>query len=129
VSRSETCIALFRGINVGGRHMLPMKELAGMFESLGASRVRTYIQSGNVVFRPVQIGHKRRAAAGRAHDRAQLADGPQAPRDGGRIKGLVSGGVCSNRHENHHAKTRYAPLHAAIGCAAGGGASVAVSGA
>jgi uncharacterized protein (DUF1697 family) len=45
-----THIALFRGINVGGKNSLPMKELASMFESLGASKVRTYIQSGNVVF-------------------------------------------------------------------------------
>ena len=44
-------IALFRGINVGGRNKLPMKELVSELESLGLSDVRTYIQSGNVVFR------------------------------------------------------------------------------
>jgi uncharacterized protein (DUF1697 family) len=49
----QTYIALFRGINVGGKNSLPMKELASMFESLGASNVRTYIQSGNVVFQSV----------------------------------------------------------------------------
>jgi len=43
-------VALLRGINVGGKHKLPMKELAGLFEAAGCSRVRTYIQSGNVVF-------------------------------------------------------------------------------
>jgi uncharacterized protein (DUF1697 family) len=43
-------IALFRGINVGGNNMLPMKELAALIEALGGTRVRTYIQSGNVVF-------------------------------------------------------------------------------
>ncbi len=48
----DTCIALFRGINIGGRHLLPMKELTGIFERLGATCVRTYIHSGNVVFRP-----------------------------------------------------------------------------
>jgi uncharacterized protein (DUF1697 family) len=46
----HTHIALFRGINVGGKNSLPMKELASIFEILGASKVRTYIQSGNVVF-------------------------------------------------------------------------------
>jgi uncharacterized protein (DUF1697 family) len=46
----KTCIALFRGINVGGRHSLPMKELVALLESLGCRNVRTYIQSGNVVF-------------------------------------------------------------------------------
>jgi uncharacterized protein (DUF1697 family) len=43
-------VALLRGINVGGRNRLPMKELAGLFETVGCASVRTYIQSGNVVF-------------------------------------------------------------------------------
>lgn len=43
-------VALFRGINVGGRGALPMKELVAVLEELGARRVRTYIQSGNAVF-------------------------------------------------------------------------------
>jgi uncharacterized protein (DUF1697 family) len=46
----KTCIALFRGINVGGKNSLPMKELVAILEDLGAGRVRTYIQSGNAVF-------------------------------------------------------------------------------
>jgi len=44
-------VALLRGINVGGKHKLPMKALAELFEEAGAADVRTYIQSGNVVFR------------------------------------------------------------------------------
>lgn len=43
-------IALLRGVNVGGRHKVAMKELAAHFLQLGADRVQTYIQSGNVVF-------------------------------------------------------------------------------
>lgn len=43
-------IALFRGVNVGGKGRLPMKELAALLEDLGARNVRTYIQSGNAVF-------------------------------------------------------------------------------
>lgn len=43
-------IALLRGINVGGKNKLPMKELVGLFETLGCKDVRTYIQSGNVIF-------------------------------------------------------------------------------
>ena len=43
-------IALFRGINVGGKHVLPMKELGSLLDSLGCRNVRTYIQSGNAVF-------------------------------------------------------------------------------
>jgi uncharacterized protein (DUF1697 family) len=43
--------AFLRGVNVGGRHKVPMRELAAFFAELGAREVRTYIQSGNVVFR------------------------------------------------------------------------------
>jgi len=46
----KTWIALFRGINVGGNNILPMKELVRDLESLELNNVRTYIQSGNVVF-------------------------------------------------------------------------------
>jgi len=42
-------VILLRGINVGGHGKLPMKELCRMLEGLGASRPRSYIQSGNVV--------------------------------------------------------------------------------
>lgn len=45
-----TWIALLRGINVGGNNILPMAELRSDLESLGLNNVRTYIQSGNVVF-------------------------------------------------------------------------------
>lgn len=43
-------IAFLRGINVGGKNLLPMKDLAGLFESAGATKVCTYIQSGNAAF-------------------------------------------------------------------------------
>jgi len=43
-------VALLRGINVGGKNVLPMKDLSGMFSDAGCSSVRTYIQSGNVIF-------------------------------------------------------------------------------
>jgi uncharacterized protein (DUF1697 family) len=47
----KSYIALFRGINVGGSHLLPMKDLKLLFEQNGCLDVRTYIQSGNVTFR------------------------------------------------------------------------------
>ncbi len=50
-SLADTNIALLRGINVGGKNKLPMKDLAAMFHETGCSDVRTYIQSGNVLFR------------------------------------------------------------------------------
>ena len=45
----KTYVALFRGINVGGRNSLPMKELVSILETLGCQNIKTYIQSGNVV--------------------------------------------------------------------------------
>jgi uncharacterized protein (DUF1697 family) len=46
----NTYITLLRGINVGGRNKLPMRELVQLLEELGLENVKTYIQSGNVVF-------------------------------------------------------------------------------
>jgi uncharacterized protein (DUF1697 family) len=46
----QTCIALLRGINVGGNNMIPMKDLRLLVERAGCAGVQTYIQSGNVVF-------------------------------------------------------------------------------
>ena len=43
-------VALFRGINVGGNNILRMKDLIALLETLDAYAVKTYIQSGNVVF-------------------------------------------------------------------------------
>lgn len=47
----HTCIAFVRGINVGRTRSVPMKALAADLETAGLERVRTYIQSGNLVFR------------------------------------------------------------------------------
>lgn len=59
----KTWILLFRGINVGGRNILPMKALTELLEGLGFSRIRTYIQSGNVVLRSATKPGKQVAAA------------------------------------------------------------------
>ncbi|NYF78628.1 DUF1697 domain-containing protein [Granulicella arctica] len=48
-------VALLRGINVGGKNSLPMVELVRMFEAAGCGEVKTYIQSGNVVFRSENV--------------------------------------------------------------------------
>jgi len=45
-----TYIALLRGINVGGNNRVSMAELRTCFEALGFTNVRTYINSGNVIF-------------------------------------------------------------------------------
>ena len=44
-------VALLRGINVGGKNLIKMPELKACFEADGFEDVRTYIQSGNVLFR------------------------------------------------------------------------------
>ena len=48
--KSDRWIALLRGVNVGGKNKLPMKQLVEVFQNAGCQHVKTYIQSGNVVF-------------------------------------------------------------------------------
>jgi len=43
-------IAMLRGINVGGQKIVKIEKLRASFEALGFHKVRTYVQSGNVVF-------------------------------------------------------------------------------
>lgn len=43
-------VALLRGINVGGKNLIKMADLVACFEAQGFKNVRTYIQSGNVIF-------------------------------------------------------------------------------
>lgn len=43
-------ICLLRGINVGGNNTISMADLKHVFETLGFDGVRTYINSGNVLF-------------------------------------------------------------------------------
>jgi uncharacterized protein (DUF1697 family) len=43
-------VAFLRGINVGGGRTVKMQSLRQVFESLGFSRVATFIASGNVLF-------------------------------------------------------------------------------
>jgi uncharacterized protein (DUF1697 family) len=46
----ETRLALLRGINVGGKNKLPMKDLIAVFAESGCENVQSYIRSGNVIF-------------------------------------------------------------------------------
>ena len=43
-------IALLRGINISGRNKVPMAELKQCFEALNFVKIRTYLNSGNVIF-------------------------------------------------------------------------------
>lgn len=45
-----TYLALLRAVNVGGKNKLPMPELRAALTEAGLRDVRTYIQSGNIIF-------------------------------------------------------------------------------
>jgi uncharacterized protein (DUF1697 family) len=47
-------VSMLRGINVGGHKRIKMDQLRASFEALGFEQVKTYIQSGNVVFKTVK---------------------------------------------------------------------------
>lgn len=47
-------IALLRGINVGGHNIIKMADLRQLLEKIGLQKVKTYIQSGNVLFEAEQ---------------------------------------------------------------------------
>ncbi len=47
----ETYIALLRGINVSGQKKIKMAELREQLTGLGLADLRTYIQSGNIIFK------------------------------------------------------------------------------
>jgi uncharacterized protein (DUF1697 family) len=73
----ESYLALLRGINVGGKNKLPMKDLTGIFAGAGCNDIRTHIQSGNVLFRATPALAARLPAAIAARIAGQL--GYQTP--------------------------------------------------
>lgn len=48
-------IALLRGINIGGKNKISMSELKKEFENLTYDNVKTYLNSGNVIFSTEEI--------------------------------------------------------------------------
>lgn len=55
-------IALLRGINVGGKNKIKMETLREMFAALGFANVKSYINSGNVIFETRKTDDKKLAA-------------------------------------------------------------------
>ncbi|MDN7246402.1 DUF1697 domain-containing protein [Planococcus shenhongbingii] len=51
-------VALLRGINVGGKNKLDMKSLKEVFERVGMVSVKTYINSGNIIFSSDELSAK-----------------------------------------------------------------------
>lgn len=52
-------VAFLRGINVGGNNIIKMLALKESFEKNGFDNVKTYIQSGNVLFESKETDHKK----------------------------------------------------------------------
>lgn len=50
----KTYISILRGINVSGKNLIKINSLKEMYDGLGFLNVKTYIQSGNVVFQSVE---------------------------------------------------------------------------
>ena len=58
-----TYVALLRGINVGGKTRVEMPRLKAIIEKLGFTSVRTYINSGNVIFASETVPNAERIEA------------------------------------------------------------------
>ena len=56
-------LALLRGINVGGKNIIAKDDLRSCFEDIGLTSVRTYIQSGNILFRSDETSAKKLTTA------------------------------------------------------------------
>lgn len=54
----NTYISILRGVNVSGKNLIKMNSLKEMYEEMGFQNVKTYIQSGNVVFQGLEVSLK-----------------------------------------------------------------------
>lgn len=54
----KTYISILRGINVSGKKLIKMDVLKNLYQSLGFYEVKTYVQSGNVVFAAEELESK-----------------------------------------------------------------------
>jgi uncharacterized protein (DUF1697 family) len=87
---AQTFVALLRGINVGGRNRVLMADLRACFVDTGCEDARTYIQSGNVVFRSHEPDRERlRHALEQALARAFDYDATIELRDRAELQAVV----------------------------------------
>ena len=85
-------VALLRGINLGGRNRLSMKDLSFMFSDAGCASVATYIQSGNVVFQaPPAIARRIPDLIEKAISKTFGYQVPVVMRTGGELRKIVRG--------------------------------------
>lgn len=88
----NTYVALLRGINVGGKNKIKMADLKACMEALGFEDVRTYIQSGNVIFRTTE--REQAVLTGQIEDALAETFGYQLPvvvRSEDEMKEIVAG--------------------------------------
>lgn len=55
----DTKIALLRGVNVAGKHKVPMAELRTLLTNTGLFEVKTYIQTGNIFFKSLETNNNK----------------------------------------------------------------------
>ncbi len=59
MKKSSKYAAFLRGVNIGGHKIIKMQDLSNAFSSLGFKNVKTFIQSGNVVFEALKADVKK----------------------------------------------------------------------
>jgi uncharacterized protein (DUF1697 family) len=96
-------ISLLRGINVSGQKRIQMTELKAACEALGFGNVRTYVQSGNVVFESSEVDSAR--LAGMIEVQVERSFGYSLPvfvREAGEFQQLIAANpFTTQRHEDH----------------------------
>lgn len=94
-------VALLRGINVGGNNMIKMEKLRETVAGLGFGDVKTYINSGNVIFDAKKADGKK--LAGKIHDAIRLDFGFEISvmvRSIDEIKALIGDNPFEGQFEN-----------------------------
>ncbi|HEX3946049.1 MAG TPA: DUF1697 domain-containing protein, partial [Acidimicrobiales bacterium] len=90
-----TYVAMLRGINVGGKNRVPMADLREAVGALGYGDVRTYVQSGNVVFTGPDDGAASGVVTSRLVGAVEAAFGLAVPvvvRTGGQLAETLADG-------------------------------------
>lgn len=91
------CVALLRGVNVGGRQRVPMADLRALLAGLGAVEVRTLLNSGNAVFGAAAGAPARSAAKIEGAIRQQLGlDVPVIVKSAQQFAAIVDGNALAS---------------------------------
>lgn len=95
-------VALLRGINVGGKNKVSMKDLAQMFLEAGCSDVLTFIQSGNVLFNATaKVARKIPSAIPEAIEKRFTHRPPLVLRTADQLAAAVANSPFPTTDENH----------------------------